>query len=174
MGKLSESLSKSYDEMMAFYDELNGESARAAAILAASGLDDELEKLLLKKFPDTLDKKFWKKQICGPGFTPLGSFKAKADLAQAFGYYGKVTRTRLEKISNVRNRFAHSSKPRSFLDDDILRFCRDLGFTFPPSRSPTEKDVRWFYIGFVRSTHESLARVRSHIPELDPQIDPLP
>ena len=65
-------------EQKAFYEELKGENARAAVILAVSSLEDELERVLRSMFPDDLSDKLWK-EIAGPGLKPFGSLKARAD-----------------------------------------------------------------------------------------------
>ena len=172
---LSDDLRQAWDDIQAYYDELNGESSRAAVILAVASLEDELERLILKKFPSDLSPKVWKR-VCGPGHSPLGSFKAKSDFAQAFGYFGKETRNLLENISVVRNKFAHASLPRYFTDDDILEACSKI-FPVPAlegPHKPKDKEVRWQYIAAVRTTHEQLEQLAQHISELSGPIQPLP
>ncbi|ANK79407.1 MAG: hypothetical protein TEF_00340 [Rhizobiales bacterium NRL2] len=135
--ELRAALEAAFDDIQAYYGELEGESPRAAAILAATNLEDELEALLRKQFSATVvdekdndqerskKRKLWKR-IAGPGPTPLGSAKAKADVLQAFGFYGQETRDTIERISEIRNRFAHERSARDFSDPKIVEICRRL------------------------------------------------
>ena len=82
--ELSNDLRQAVAEVTAYYQELDGESPRAAAVLAVSSLHDELEKLVRTKFPKA-SHKTWER-IAGPGFTPLGSFKALNCIANAFDF----------------------------------------------------------------------------------------
>jgi len=162
-------------ELEAYYAELNGESPRAAAILAMASIEDELERLIRRKFPHEISNKLWKR-ICGPGLTPFGTFKAKADVAQAFGYYGPKTRKLLETLAAIRNKFAHSSKPRSFLDDDILSKCREIEFLDLPRivvDKPTENDVRYIYTITAQTLHLEFERIARGIDERG-ESKPLP
>ena len=176
---LREEIRKVAAELKAYYDELEGESPRAAAILAVASLDDELERLIRYKFPPDLDDKLWKK-IAGPGFTPLGTLKAKADMAQAFGFYGQKTRKLIGCIATVRNKFGHSREVRSFDHPLIMRECKNLdrNHVFPEgtvtdNSPPTH--VRWVYIQTVRILEERLAAIREYVPELDGTApEPLP
>ena len=147
------------EDAKAYFDELHGESARAAAILAVASLDDVLEELLLTRFPQPLDKKL-KKKVFGPGLKPFGTYTAKADVAEAFGFYGPETRKLLEQLGRVRNKFAHSTKKRSFVDPDILQICEEIGRTkFPNmhgSDQPNERDVRYLFIKSAQTLHELL------------------
>ena len=135
--ELRAALEVAHDEIQAYYGELEGESPRAAAILAATSLEDELEALVRRQFPAVIidegdnDQERRKKgklwgRISGPGHKPLGSAKAKADILQAFGLYGQETRDMLEYIFRVRNRFAHEQSARDFSDPSIVETCRRL------------------------------------------------
>ena len=48
------------------------------------------------------------------GFGPLSSFSAKILMAYALGVINRRTRANLEHIKELRNAFAHASKPLSF------------------------------------------------------------
>lgn len=112
--ELRAALAAVYDDQQAYYGELSGESARAAAILLASELEDQLEKLIRRQFPAAMDdEKLWKR-LAGSGSTPFGSAKAKADVAQAFDFYGARTRKVIDTIFVIRNKFAHLKGARDF------------------------------------------------------------
>ena len=160
---LLEDLRKAVREVTAYYEELEGESPRAAAILAVAGLEDELERLLLTKFPG-VSKKTWE-EIAGPGFRPLGSFKARNDVAHAFGFYGRQTRAMLEKISAVRNKFAHDTGVRQFDDQALKPLLQGLSenpiasFKWDPKLSASQ--LRELFLGLVLKTEKALMEVRS-------------
>jgi hypothetical protein len=173
-----DALRKEAAEQKAFYDELAGESPRAAVILAVASLEDELERLIRSKFPGETSRTLWKK-IAGPGFTPLGSLSAKADIAQAFGFYGPKTRSIIQDIAVVRNKFAHNSAVRHFDHPSVFKSCKKLDRNpiFPDGTvsdiSPPEH-VRWVYVHTVQILEERMEAIRMYIPELgDPEPDPL-
>ena len=95
-----------YNKIVDFYHE---ESDRAAAILAASFLDDYLGQFL-KEFMIN-DQKVCNKLLKGLG--PLASFSARRECAYAFGYINKYTRNNIKHIANIRNKFAHSHEVNS-------------------------------------------------------------
>jgi len=168
MGRLSESLSKAYDEMMAFYEELNGGSARGAAILAVASLDAELEEFIIQKcFPSDLPEAR-RRQAFDNG--PLQSFWAKIQIGQALGLYGDETRKAMGWMGEVRNRFAHRSKI-SFHDEYIMERCEKLGFK-KAVPNPSDADIRSFFIHRVRDLHALIEWHRRYFPALDLQVPP--
>ena len=167
---LSEELGRIYDEIKAYFDELVGESPRAAAILAVASLEDELDALLRSKFPHTISNPTWKR-IAGPGPTPFGNLKAKTDVAEAFGFFGPQTRATINRIASVRNKFAHRTSIRDFDHPDVLAICRELADNpvFPHTyiANPQARDIRWHFINTVKALTNHLANIRGLIPELD-------
>ncbi len=134
---LVEDLGKAYEEISAYFDELEGESARAAAVLAVAALEDQLELLIHSKFPGA-SQKVWK-QIAGPGLTPLGSFKTRNLVAHAFGFYGPQTRATLETLAAIRNKFAHETSVRQFDHELVVREFQKLANNpFSPFAWPVE------------------------------------
>jgi len=81
-----EDLRKAAEEVNAYFGELEGESPRAAAVLAVASLENELGHLIRSKFT-RITPKLWK-EMAGPGFTPQGSFKARNLACHAFRFYG--------------------------------------------------------------------------------------
>ena len=167
---ICEELERVFDEVTAYFDELEGESPRAAAILAVAGLEDELEALLRSKFPETTSNANWKR-IAGPGPTPFGTIKAKTEVAEAFGCYGPKTRKTIERIATVRNKFAHRTNIRDFDHPDVLKLCKELADNpvYPHAyiENPPAKDVRYNFINTVKDLTDRLAEIRSYFPELD-------
>jgi DNA-binding MltR family transcriptional regulator len=93
----------SFGSFQSTIDKLQGqsESDRACAILATSGLDVFLEKLIKLSFVS----KFPEKLFDYPG--PLSSFASKIDLAYAQGLISVEERMDLHTLRDVRNKFAH-------------------------------------------------------------------
>jgi len=172
---LREELNRVIAEVRSYYDELEGESPRAAAVLAVAALEDELDALLRSKFPrETSDKKWGK--IAGPA-SPLGSLKAKADFAEIFGFFGSETRLLIDRVGTVRNKFAHRPHVRDFDDPTVLKICREIAdnpvYRHHYVANPNAKDVRWNYLTTVKELTSRLASARTHIPELDGAFVPL-
>jgi len=174
---IRETIRQQFQAIQSYYDELNGESPRAAAILVMISLEDEIERLIRKKFPSDLSNTKWDK-ICGAGPKPLGTFEAKRDMAYAFGLFGSETYGKLKTLATIRNKFAHLKGVRSFLDDSVLKDCRKLQPTPIPnangSDKPSENDVRSLYMWTAQDIHERLEELADHIPEIDGPLDPLP
>jgi hypothetical protein len=175
---LLEDVLKAVVENNAYYEELEGESPRAAAILAVASLEDELGRLIRSKFPPALTDKAWK-DIAGPGFTPLGSYKARNQVACAFGFYGSQTKATLETISSVRNKFAHRRDVRNFSHPIVLALCNKLSSNpispFVCTENTHADEVRRGFISLVELLEGRLEKIRQHLPELDgPRSDPLP
>ena len=160
---------EAYKEITAYYDELEGQSSRAAAILAFAALEDALEELLRSRFPPDLSNKKWKR-VAGPGPTPFGTFKAKVYVAEAFGFFGPKTRNALELIAQVRNKFAHKRRARDFDHPDVLRACRELAdnpvFAYALIDEPPAVDVRWNYMETVKDLTEKLIELRQYFPDI--------
>lgn len=176
---LREDLLKAVAQINAYYEELEGESPRAAAILAVASLEDELEKLILfKKFPKTIQPSVWKK-IAGAGPTPLGSLKAKTDFGLAFDFYGRKTSSIINTIATVRNKFAHETDVRDFDHPRVLEECIKLApnpiSPFVCTLNTQPKDIRLGFLMLVEKVEKRLAEVREYLPELgDQRPDPLP
>lgn len=174
--ELREALAKAIADLNAQYAELNGESARAAAILAVAMLDNELSNVIRHHFREDLDKDIWDR-IFGPG-APMGDFKNKTNFIEAIGHFGKQTRITLERIATIRNKFAHLADVRTFTDHRVLQHCATLGknpvFPYQLRSDAAESDVRSNLLTTVQKLHERLEQVTSHIRELDPPLTPLP
>lgn len=141
--ELREELARIHDRVKKFYDELDGESARAAAILAAAGTDKALGDAIETKFVKLSPKIY---SDIFKNYGPLSSFSARIDIAYALGFYGKKTRKRLHSARRVRNDFAHASDPIDFTDHEISKRCRKM----TPKNLSDPNNLRERYIGFLR------------------------
>lgn len=103
----------SFEERDRIKDELHAQTDRGAAIIGAAYLEVGLAQLLLACFvtsKKTIDEKtgkpFWHALFRDPN-APLASFSAKIRLASALGLIGDHTEADLNRIREIRNRFAH-------------------------------------------------------------------
>lgn len=175
---LKDEIRSAINDLNSYYNELAGESPRAAAILAVASLEDELERLLASKFPPDISSNLWK-DIAGPGFTPLGSFKARVDICHAFGFFGPHTRSALMSIASIRNKFAHRTDVRDFdqplIVEECQRFNQNSEYTIECKTANPSIDIRQGFIRAVELYEERLAAIRSFHPELqDRPPAPLP
>lgn len=175
-GSIKESLQDAYEYITAHYDELRGESARAATILAVTSLEDEMKMLVLKRFPGEIS------EAAIDGLfgvdRPLNTYSAKNAVCFAFGFYGEKTKSLISKIAYVRNVFAHEKDARSFAHPEVFKCCKKLCsnevFSFPCDEKSQPEDIRRNFIHLVSSMERLLAARREHIAELDAPLVPLP
>lgn len=108
-----------YNEIVKLF---HNESDRAAAILAASFLENFLGEFL-KKFmiddTEVLDGLL-------KGYGPLATFGARRECAYAFRYIDQTLREDMKYIAKVRNEFAHNHERNSFADTPIPDLCQNL------------------------------------------------
>jgi hypothetical protein len=112
-------------EQRAAFDEVvkDGSSPITIAILGASLVEFELEKILREKFHHK-DDETWKEITSAEG--PLSGFYAKIVAGYAFGLYGLQFRETLHTLRAIRNAFAHSKKLVNFQNGLILGELRKL------------------------------------------------
>jgi DNA-binding MltR family transcriptional regulator len=115
-------MSNKFDEVFEFRQSLTNETDRGCALMAASYLEAELEKLLRKFLVDN-DK--IKDELFGHSH-PLGSFSAKIDIAYLLGLIGPKIQRDLHLIRKIRNDFGHVAAPISFTDQAMSSRCREL------------------------------------------------
>ena len=106
------------------------ETDRGCALLAASLLDNELEKLLSKFFVD--NSKIQKKLFSVNG--PLGTFSSKIDLSFVLGFVSKRDLSRLHIIREIRNDFGHSFKDLNFTDSKMSQKIRSIALDHHSSK----------------------------------------
>jgi hypothetical protein len=103
--------------------ELEEQSDRGAAIVAASILENHLEVAIqhrLMEIPASIEGNLW-----GPR-GHLSGFQAKIDLGLALGLLTKEGHRDLDIIRQVRNRFAHTPIALTFGDPKIKQLCSRL------------------------------------------------
>lgn len=155
------------DEVIQFRGSLTSESDRGCALMAASYLDGELEKLLRDYLvPDT--------QVANSLFRSdgaLGSFGSRIDLAYLLGLIGVSARRDLHLIRKMRNEFGHIAKPISFDDEAMVNRCRELYHSnLDPAVDPRTKFTN-VVLGVTATLHGAQLTVCQLAPADDLEID---
>ena len=109
-------------EVRKIWDELRNESDRGMVIMAAAFLDNLLESLL--KATMIRDEKIAQSLIGKNG--PLGSFHGRVQAAMAFGLLSQFEHHDLNAIREIRNDFAHVTKPASFKNSEMVNKCNSF------------------------------------------------
>lgn len=103
------------EKVEALIFEIEGQSDRAAAIVGAAWVEEELESAI-RLF--LIDDKESIKRLFGKS-SPLSSFSAKIDLACVLGMCSRVIAKDLHTIREIRNDFAHNTLTK---DNAMLGF----------------------------------------------------
>jgi DNA-binding MltR family transcriptional regulator len=103
------------DDMVA---DLSNESDRGAIILAATSVEDTLERAILGRMPVLFQDETARKRVFeNEGI--VGTFSKKLEIAYALGLIDAETRKQIDLIREIRNCCAHARKPLS-MDKDVL------------------------------------------------------
>lgn len=122
-----------FDEVMDFRATLSPESDRGCALIAASYIDAELEKLL---FSAVVDDKKVARDMFGQG-KAVGSFSTRIDLAYLLGLVSLQDHRDMHLIRKIRNEFGHDHSPIKFTSPKIASRCAELvGHPFEKGFSP--------------------------------------
>lgn len=137
------------NEWNLLFREIEQQSDRAAAIIAASFLE---ETLLLALQCVVIEAPAVRKELFEQANSPLGTFGSRITMGHALGVYDDSIRKRLDAVRAIRNVFAHTLKPIDFSEPSISRTCSTLPLLELPARSfpaiPSEWDeARKKYIG---------------------------
>ncbi|WP_292656181.1 MltR family transcriptional regulator, partial [Nitratifractor sp.] len=135
-------------------NELEKESDRGCALVAAAYLENEITALLLGFFVEQ-GKSATKELFDFNG--PLGTFSSKIKIAFALGLISKETQISLDVIRRIRNDFAHLQDPLNFDVKEILQKIDNLLPSYKTSESaPREKFIKKVQ-ALVAVIHLSLA-----------------
>lgn len=102
-----------------FLDEFQEESERAAAVLGGAFLDDQLGELIGR----SLAEEEVVEDLLGRT-RPLSSFGARITAAQGLGLITPAEARDLDRVREIRNRFAHRVHGLSFEAPEIADRCR--------------------------------------------------
>lgn len=114
------------DRLLIFFkirEELEKESDRGCALLAAAFLENELAALLDYFLVETSES--FKKQLFDFN-GPLGTFSSRIKIAYALGLISRKTKDALDLIRKIRNRFAHLIDSLNFESKGIKELVDQL------------------------------------------------
>jgi len=128
---------KPFQSIRACYEELQGTSDRACALVAVALLDQQLMTLLRTIMIDLnseeTDKLFYSYQ------SVFSTFSSKIMSAWAFGLITREERENMSHIRRIRNVFAHSVVKIGFKEPLITEECTKLIFPDLPGAERTEQ-----------------------------------
>lgn len=127
---------KASEDDDAILAEINSQTDRAAALIAAAYLEERLLGALKARLTRNQEAE---NALFGRG-RPLSSFSSRIDLGLVIGVYGEVPRRLLHTIREVRNEFAHQAQPRDFNFQRIKDLSRNLECKFHFTLHNTETD----------------------------------
>jgi len=133
---------------------LEKETDRGLALICASLLEGDLERMLLDAMVD--DKDARKKMTDVPG-APLGTFYVTTLAAYSFGFISKRLFDDLNAIRTIRNAFAHAAEPRSFSQQDVRTLVGNLSY------GKGNSDAREAFVAAVLAARISLFDVTNRI-----------
>jgi DNA-binding MltR family transcriptional regulator len=123
--------------------EIEKQSDRGAAIVATAFLEERLNECIRACLAD--DPQIIKNLFRGSG--PLAALATKIDLGYLLGIYRKRMHRQLITIRDIRNKFAHHTRPLSFTTEDVAALCRNLPAPrrLRPPRIPSEEQENKLY-----------------------------
>ena len=150
-----DTLEQVWDELKCYYDELNGTSDRATAILAAAYFEGKLGDAIMCRFAQ-ISSAFSDQVESGnrvfKKHNPIWNFSAKIEIGFALGLYNEEIRKDLHNAGEVRNKFAHASKPVEFDDTGIAAICLQL----EPNILPDPDTSRNRYIAYLKEVERQI------------------
>jgi len=155
-----------HNEMVVMYQK---ESVRAAALLAASFLENEMKKRIL----DFLVNEESSAKLFEP-YHPLSTFSGLVEVTFALGFLLRAMLSDLTLIRKIRNYFAHHPKHVTFEQAPVSDWCRELTTAkgIPtqggePCRQDNARDQYLFTIAMVLVYFDRFvgAMVRRIVPE---------
>lgn len=125
------------EDLAAFVSELQRESDRGLALVAAALIDEKLSDTLSSFFCES----YKSKRLLSEGNSPLGTFSSRIELSFALGLIDKNEYEEISIIRKVRNKFAHSKHGMKFENASIVGLCNNLTTELPkgegfPTNSP--------------------------------------
>src|SRR5262249_28342328 len=118
-------------EFLPFLDNLNAESPRGCALIAAGYLEELLKRVLLGFMRDVKEAE----ALVEGGNAPLGTFSARIQACFALGLIEDEEYQELVLIRRIRNELAHNAKA-SFDDPVIASRCQELKYRAPGDNDP--------------------------------------
>lgn len=123
--------------VFAFRQTLDLETDRGCALMAASFLESELEKVLKDKLVGTAGQINELFEFNGP----LGTFSSKIKMAFCIGVINKQTLNDLDLIRRIRNEFGHDHEPIDFVTNKIKSRIDNLTLHFYEKGDATPRKI---------------------------------
>jgi hypothetical protein len=123
-----------------FMREFNKESARGAALIAASRLEQLLYRIIRAFLCDCAISE---ELLTGPN-APLGTFSARINAALAMGLIERHEFNELHLIRKIRNEFGHSWRDVDFDTPKVTALCERLPWLGPPDAKNENKPRQRF------------------------------
>jgi hypothetical protein len=120
-------LLKTAEDLASFTSELQRESDRGLALVAAALLDEKLAETLSAFFCEM----YKAARLLSDGNAPLASFSSRIQICYALGLIDDFEHSEIELIRKVRNEFAHARHGMSFNDARIRGLCASLTSDLP-------------------------------------------
>ncbi len=146
-------------------DELLSQSDRGCAIVGASIIESLLERLLRDSMIQEVNPDIF------TAYGPLGSLRAKIDLAHALGLLDATSTKDLHRIRKIRNAFAHSLTLSSLGDSPACEHVREILFSRSIiTKLPTSARVDFQSAVAVQMGFLQAAIGRAQRPEVAPAL----
>lgn len=146
----------SYEDLILIKRQIVNEiNDRGAAVLASTLVEGALRHAISQH----LDPSFSKLGSVFDNNGPMSSFDNRIISAEALGIIGTITTANLKLIKEVRNTFAHSSTPITFLTEEIAEACH--GLADEPGANFTYQSDRNRFIAFCYATTAALQNYAS-------------
>ncbi len=119
-------------QVAAMMEEINEQTDRGAAVIAAAALDELLNVCIQNRLIEMSRERY--DALFGAD-RPLGSFSAKIEMGAALGFYSVAGYKTLHAIRDIRNKFAHRIEPMTFDHEDVIKIIdKSWQETFGTSR----------------------------------------
>ena len=133
-------------DFMSILGEMDSPNNRAASIVAAAFIENNLALAIMARFRDLKDRdqnEFFENRGV------LSDFANKIDVGFALGIYGPLVRADLDNIRRICNQFAHHLEVRDFDHVEVAAMCDglnapkflDLVASPTPPKQRTRKDM---------------------------------
>lgn len=144
------------EQLAKFFASFNKESDRGAALVAASMLDDHLEKILTAFFVESSAAR----ELISGFNAPLGTFSSRASAAAALGLIQENEFKEITIVRKIRNEFGHGWEPLTFESESVAALTRKLPWLGPAELEATSKNRGRFNFAIVALLTDLLWRVR--------------
>ena len=141
-------------DFMTILGEMDGTSDRAAAIVSAAFVENNLALALISRFHQL---KLVEQEHLFKNLGSLSDFAGKIDLGYALNIYGPLVRDDLNNVRRIRNAFAHELEVRNFDHPDVAGLCDTL-------HAPSQLDT---------AAHPKLPKQRTHREMYSDTVDHL-